>query len=81
MKSAPQIEKPLLWEAFHDLGTMRVNGMAMGQIPYDKIVWYANDVLDFEPDETEAFVWIMRRVDTHYVNKMAERMERNSKAK
>lgn len=58
---------------------MRINGMGLGSIPLDKIHWYANEELGLDYDERTAFIWIMRRVDTHFLNVQAERAARSNK--
>lgn len=71
------MDYPLHWEAFNDLGTERNNGMGIGPIPFSKIKEYAAD-LGLTEREKEAFVWIIRKLDIHYLNKQAqEAAERN----
>lgn len=58
------------WEfylrAFNDLGTCRQIGMAMGPLPWDKIVDYA-DRMGLEADVAEDFVRCLRDMDTEYM--------------
>ena len=68
-----------MWESFWDLSTMRVNGMSIGNIPLDKMVWYAESQLGLDDDEADAFVWIMRRTDNHFVNKQAAKAAKSDK--
>lgn len=79
MKKAPQLKSLLLWESFWDLDTMRDSSMGIRSIGLDKIHWYAKAELDLDFDERTAFVWIMRRVDTHYVEKQAAKMNKSNK--
>ncbi len=48
-------------------------------IPFDKIRWYAENELLLDEDEAEAFVWIMRRVDNHFVTKINKRSNDSTK--
>jgi hypothetical protein len=73
MADAPVLERPLLWEAFWDLSTTRINSMALGPIPIDKMHWYADVELRLIEEERRAFVWIMRRLDSHFIGKQAEK--------
>lgn len=79
MKKAPQLSSLLLWESFWDLDTMRFNGMGISPIPLDKLHWYADVELGLDFDQKTAFVWVMRNVDTHYVNKQVAKMNKQSK--
>ena len=54
-------------KAFNDLGTERQIGMALGPLPWSKIVKYAGHY-HLEPDVTEAFVDIMRTMDVAYLD-------------
>lgn len=76
---APKLQSQLLWEAFWDLRSMAPNGMGYGLIPIDKMHWYADVELEFNQEETRAFVWIMRRVDGHYVSLMNDKANKTSK--
>lgn len=80
MKKAPPEPRSLLWESYWDLHTMR--GVSMGgamPIPYDKIRWFALEELQLDPDEADAFIWMMRRVDNHFVAKINKRNEQSTK--
>ncbi len=78
MESAPKLHNPLLWQSFWDLHTERINGMSIGPIPISKMHWYADVELGLDQDETSAFVYIMRRTDSFFVSKQAEKA--NSKS-
>lgn len=80
MKKGPQLERPLLWEAFWDLSTMRSPAMAgLTSIPYDKIRWYAANELQLDDEEADAFLWVIRRVDSHFVNRTNTKAASQSK--
>ena len=79
LKAAPQLEQHLFWEAFWDLSTMRVSGMSLGPIPLDKIHWYADAELGLDEDEKRAFVYIIRRLDSHFIGKLAEKNKQDTK--
>jgi hypothetical protein len=79
LAEAPKLERQLLWEAFWDLHTTRINSMALGPIPIDKMHWYADVELELDDDERRAFVWIMRRLDSHFIGKMAEKNRKHDK--
>lgn len=53
--------------------------MGLGSIPLDKIRWYAESELQLTDDEADAFVWIIRRTDNHFVNKQAEKQAKANK--
>ncbi len=48
-------------------------------IPFDKIHWYAERVLMLDDEGTAAFVWIMRRVDNHFIGMMNKRSNDSTK--
>ena len=54
-------------KSFYDLSTCRINGMGMGQIPWRDIISYAS-WYNLEKDITEAFVDIIREMDTAYID-------------
>jgi hypothetical protein len=58
---------------------MAVNSMSHAPIPIDKLHWYARNELELDDDERQAFVWIMRRVDSSFVAKMNKRDADNAK--
>jgi hypothetical protein len=79
LASAPKLEHQLLWEAFWDLNTTRLSAMSLGPIPIDKIHWYADAELGLDEDEKRAFVWIIRRLDSHFIGKMADKNSKQNK--
>ena len=79
LKKAPKLERSLLWEAFWDMRSMAPSGMGLSLIPVDKIHWYADVELGLDEDEKSAFVWIMRRVDSHFVSRQNEKTSKSSK--
>lgn len=54
-------------KSFYDLGTERGIGMSLGPIPWSKIVAYAEHY-GLEKDVTEAFVDIIREMDSAYLD-------------
>lgn len=59
---------------------MRQNGMALGPIPLDKMYWYAERVLGIDDlEDQDAFVWVIRRVDGHFVNRRNAEAEQQAK--
>jgi hypothetical protein len=76
---APKLEHQLIWEAFWDLSTERVSAMSLGPIPISKIHWYADKELELDEDEKRAFVWIIRRLDSHFIGKSAEKASKQNK--
>jgi len=75
---APKLRSSLLWEAFWDLHTERINGMSLGPIPISKMHWYADVELGLDHDEKSAFIYIMRRADSFFVSKQSQK--NNSKS-
>lgn len=76
---APTLERPLLWEAFWDLSTERISTMSLGPIPISKIHWYAEVELGLDDDERQAFVYIIRRLDSYFIGKSAEKASKQNK--
>ncbi len=66
-------------KAFHDLGTCRFSGMGIGSIPWTSIMQYAN-WYGLEKDVTEAFVDIIREMDSAYVSYQSEEQKKSSEA-
>lgn len=69
----------LHWTAFNELATERSLGMSIGPIPMSAIYWYADDILELDNRQKEAFAYIMRRADNHYLGIQSERVKRQSK--
>ena len=68
------------WTAFNILGSERgPGGMGMGQIPRSKAREYAEKELGLTPRETEAFLYIIRNADIHYLNAQHSKAEKRSK--
>lgn len=63
-------------KAFYDLGTCRSNGMSLGPIPWSAMIQYA-EWYGLDRDVTEAFVDIVREMDTAYLNYQAEEQKRH----
>lgn len=53
-------------KSFYDLGTERQSGMALGPIPWSRIVMYAQHY-GLVDDVVEAFVDIIRTMDVKYM--------------
>ena len=60
--------------AFSDLSTCRSSGMALGPIPWHRILQYA-DHKRLNETMTEAFVTIIRGMDTAFLEHHAEKSE------
>lgn len=65
-------------KGFHDLSTCRSIGMGMGPIPWRDIIEYAG-FYRLDEDITEAFVDIIREMDTAYLGWHSEERERKRK--
>lgn len=63
------------WTAFQEL----VSERGMGVIPRSKIKEYAEDELELDWRETEAFIYIIRTADVHSLRNAAEKRENQSK--
>jgi hypothetical protein len=80
LRKAPPEPSSLLWETFWDVGTMRPPAFAgAAPIPIDKLQWYAETLLGYDDEEADAFVWIMRQVDSAFVALIAEQQSKDSK--
>lgn len=55
------------WNAFHDLGSERQNGMSLGSIPWSKAIAYA----EYHEMDAEFFWLIIRQVDGEYLRMLA----------
>jgi len=55
-------------KAFFDLSTCRQSGMGLGPIPWHIIVQYAK-FYQLEEDVTEAFIDVIREMDTAFLEK------------
>jgi hypothetical protein len=53
--------------------------MSLGPIPISKMHWYADAELGLDQEERRAFVWIMRRLDSHFIGKLAEKNNKQNK--
>lgn len=75
-----EIADDFYMKSFYDLGTERQSGMSLGPIPWSKIVTYAQHY-GLDPDVTEAFVDIIRTMDTEYMAYNAEQQAKNKPKK
>ena len=66
-------------KSFYDLGTERNSGMSLGPIPWSKIVDYAG-FYGLDEDVTEAFVDIIRTMDTKYLEYNAAETKKQTDA-
>lgn len=65
------------YDAFLELSSERNNSaMSAGPIPISKIRWYAEEELDLNERETEAFKYVLRHLDIHYLNLQAKKAEK-----
>ncbi len=81
-RQEPPLPNLLLWGCFWDVATMRPPAFSgAATIPIDKIEWYAKTQLRYDDEETDTFVWIIRRVDSFFVGKVAEKANAQSSGK
>lgn len=62
-------------KAFYDLSTCRSAGMGIGPIPWNAIIQYAG-WYGLDRDVTEAFVDIIREMDSAYIEHTVEEQKR-----
>lgn len=81
VEKAPKLEGAMLlyWTAFTDLGSERSTGMSLGPIPRSKIKEYAVEELELDTRETDAFVYIIRKADVHFINLQAAKAEKRAR--
>ena len=64
-------------EAFYELGTCRVSGLAEGPIPFTAMVEYFKI---YRIGNFEEFKYLIRRMDNTYLEIQSKKAEKNSKA-
>lgn len=67
-------------DAFWHLDTMRPMSMGLGQIPYDRIVWYF-ERCGMSGDQLHASAEIVREMDNGFLAWQAAEMERKAALK
>ena len=58
----------IYFEAFYDLGSERINGMSVGEIPWRAAWFYARERLGMDEEEASRFWFLVKQMDIVYIN-------------